>query len=420
MNTESVTRCPNGQAIVPLEAPHRLCTKRLPGLSPRAHRGGLAGRGAAGAAKIFGWLRRDGHDPSSAKASGAAKKPIPVSQLTVNSNKTTHPMNTPMPNPFSKTLRPAAGVLFAVLLSSAGGPAQETSAGTAPAARPATKLAAKPPQRGQAWTNHLGMRFVPVPGTKVLFSVWDTRVKDYAAFVKDGANNGGYDYRKDDDPQGMQPYVLRADGLKQRGWEYGWDKPGFAQTQDHPVVCVSWQDAMVFCRWLTETDKRAGWLGPEQSYRLPTDAEWSVAVGLGEESGSTPREKSRKVKDVYPWGTGWPPPDGAGNYAGNEAANADWPPDFKTIEGYRDGYARTSPVGSFKANRFGLYDMGGNVWQWCEDWYDRDQKYRVLRGGTWDSRESAYLLSSFRYSSLPFIRFDINGFRCVLVVGSVR
>ncbi|NLH72766.1 MAG: formylglycine-generating enzyme family protein, partial [Verrucomicrobia bacterium] len=153
-------------------------------------------------------------------------------------------------------------------------------------------------------------------------------------------------------------------------------------------------------------------------YRLPRDWEWSVAVGLNESRSGTPREKSEKVQGVYPWGTQWPPPHGAGNYAGSEARDGDWPSDWSAIEGYRDGYARTSPVGSFVANQYGLYDLGGNVWEWCEDWYDDEQKYRVLRGASWSNYEPRYLLSSRRDRAAPAYRGDVIGFRCVLVCGS--
>lgn len=265
------------------------------------------------------------------------------------------------------------------------------------------------------WTNSLGMRFVPAAGTNTLFSIWDTRVKDFREFVEDGASNGGYGYR-----EGSEAFISRSDGWKRRGRQYGWEDPGFPQAGEHPVVCVSWEDAKAFCRWLTERERKAGLIGFEESYRLPTDAEWSAAVGLGEESGSTPKERDRKVKDVHPWGTEWPPPEGAGNYAGTEAVNADWPSSLNIIEGYRDGYARTSPVGSFKANRFGLCDMGGDVWQWCQDWYDDDQKYRVLRGGSWECGAFQTLLASCRSSLSPSNRFDDCGFRCVLAAGSVR
>ncbi len=141
-----------------------------------------------------------------------------------------------------------------------------------------------------------------------------------------------------------------------------------------------------------------------QKYRLPKDAEWSVAVGLGRETGSTPEAKDQGVKDVYPWGNQWPPPKGAGNYG--ESLNV-------------DSYEYTAPAGSFAANKLGLHDMGGNVYEWCEDWYDPVAKAcRVLRGASWGNLDPVYLLSSYRYGSAPDIRYDNVGFRCVLVGGS--
>ncbi len=250
--------------------------------------------------------------------------------------------------------------------------------------------------RDHPWENSLGMKFVPVAGTTVLFGVWDVRVRDFRAFAQDRAGNGGWEYQK-----GSQPFILKSDDWKPRGWEYGWNDPGFAQSDEHPVVCVSWEDAQAFCAWLTRKERVEGRIGAGQCYRLPTDAEWSVAVGLPTESGATPREKNVKIKGVYPWGREWPPPSGAGNYAGIEARDGDWPALRGIIESYRDAYARTSPVGSFKTNQYGLYDMGGNVWQWCEDWYDTDQKYRVLRGASWGNYNPDHLLSSSRNFNTP-------------------
>jgi formylglycine-generating enzyme required for sulfatase activity len=260
--------------------------------------------------------------------------------------------------------------------------------------------------------NSLGMKFVPVAGTQVLFSVWDTRVEDFEAFVK----STGYDATA-----GM--YSLGKDGFKQRGAT--WKKPGFSQGANHPVVGVSWNDAEEFCKWLTKRERSAGDLPQDREYRLPKDEEWSAAVGLKNELGSTPEEKSGKIK-LYPWDIprkrdkSWPPPAGAGNYAGGEAKNADWPSDFQVIEGYNDGYPRTSPVGSFEANFSGLYDMGGNVWQWCEDWHDATEQYRVLRGGSWGDSNPDNLLASYRTDGTSDRRYAFVGFRCVVAVESSR
>ena len=261
------------------------------------------------------------------------------------------------------------------------------------------------PDLEKSWSNSLGMEFVPVPGTEVLWCKWDVRVQDFEAFVE----ATGYDATA-----GM--VSLRSDGWKQRGDT--WKSPGFSQGPTHPVCGVSWDDAKAFCKWLTEKERREGRLRATQEYRLPRDWEWSVAVGLDEPRGGTPRGKDGKVQGVYPWGTQWPPPSGAGNYAGDEAKDGNWPSNYVVIDGNDDGYARTSPVGSFGANRYGLYDMGGNVWQWCEDYYDGQGGARVLRGGSWGDFNPASLLSSYRFCARPDYRCGNRGFR--VVVSSVE
>jgi hypothetical protein len=223
--------------------------------------------------------------------------------------------------------------------------------------------------------NSLGMKFVPVPGTGVAFCIWETRVKDYAAYA---SANSGVDTE--------------------------WKSPGFTQADTHPVVKVSWKDAQAFCEWLTKKEMAEGKIKVGQKYRLPTDAEWSVAVGLGKEKGNTPEEKSRGIKDVYPWGNTWPPPKGAGNYY--ESLNV-------------DSYDYTAPVGSFAANKLGLHDMGGNVSEWCEDKWNATSGSRVLRGASWYDNYRVSLLSSLRYyGGAPDYRGSSIGFRCVLVDGS--
>ena len=254
------------------------------------------------------------------------------------------------------------------------------------------------------WENSLGMKFVPVPGAPVLFCIWHTRVQDFEAFV----NASGYNATKD-------MYSLRTDGWKQRGDT--WRAPGFPQSPTHPVCGVSWEDAKAFCDWLTKKEQAEGRLGRLQFYRLPTDAEWSFAVGLTNEDGKTPKEKDSQLKGVYPWGTDWPPPAGTGNYAGEESKRGA-PPGWTVIPGYNDGFARTAPVGSFAANRLGLFDITGNLWEWCEDLYEPTSLWRVMRGASWNDGDPGDLLSSYRYYDHPSYRYDRYGFRCVLVNGS--
>jgi serine/threonine protein kinase len=242
------------------------------------------------------------------------------------------------------------------------------------------------------WTNSLGMPFVPVPGRDVLFCIWKTRVQDFEQFAKE------------------TPYELGDN----------WLHPGFPQGPDHPACGVSWNDAHSFCDWLTKKEQQAGTLAENQYYRLPSDADWSVAVGRGR----------------FPWGDiDPPPPSGSGNYKGSETSEKDGP-GGQYISGYSDDYPWTSPVGSFRASRDGLFDLGGNLWELCEDWYRKElnnekwrselpelnddgggEKFKVLRGGAWNSlTTTGDTLSMRRQKQLPDTRIDTTGFRCVLAI----
>lgn len=264
-------------------------------------------------------------------------------------------------------------------------------------AAPSVPTAARP------FENSLGLKFVPVPGTSVLFAIWETRVRDFEAF----ANATGF----------------RAEG-KIWTWQNGrtaqfdgfsWRNPGFAQNADHPVCAVSWDDAQKFCRWLTQRERDAGRLGPDQSYRLPTDAEWSLAAGLTNEVGATPKELDRKIKDVYPWGSQWMPPKNAGNFADDGVhPEGSWE---KHIEGYHDDYMFTAPVGQFTPNRYGIYDLSGNVMEWSEDRFSNDGEARGLRGGSFRSATNDHLFSSLRTSHATDYRNANFGFRLVVTTG---
>ncbi len=237
------------------------------------------------------------------------------------------------------------------------------------------------PEPGQSWTNSLGMKFVPLDSVRI--AVWETRVQDYDAFC-------------------------RATGRRH-------DSPDFAQGPAHPVVKVNWFDATAFCKWLTEKERDEGVLEPTFSYRLPTDLEWSAAVGLPKESGATPEMRDGKIRNEFPWGNEWPPPNGAGNYADQSARRRG----VSVIENYSDNFRETSPVGSFKPNALGICDLGGNVWEWCAEGYKGSSSgtgrdWGVLRGGSWSTSNRTELQSSYRNVVDRNDRDVIYGFRCVL------
>jgi formylglycine-generating enzyme required for sulfatase activity len=144
-------------------------------------------------------------------------------------------------------------------------------------------------------------------------------------------------------------------------------------------------------------------LEDRQSYRLPTDREWSALVGLANENGGTPEARDGKIHNQFPWGKQWPAPSGAGNY--------------RSLVGSRR--AATMPVGSFKPNALGIHDLGGNVWEWCLEGYKGDpapgaRDWGVLRGGSWATSNRLEMESSYRNVVDRNERDVIYGFRCVL------
>lgn len=185
-----------------------------------------------------------------------------------------------------------------------------------------------------------------------------------------------------------------------------WTAPGFEQSDGHPVVHVSWNDADAFCKWLSKKEKT--------TYRLPTEAEWEYCCRAG-------------TQTTYSWGN-----EATGFEKHANHADADY---LKTFLGAphptmpaSDGHAFTAPVGSYAPNAFGLYDMHGNVWEWVGDWlgktaYDGPAtanpsgpptgESRILRGGSWATMP-AHGRCFFRDpSNPPSARSDQIGFRVV-------
>lgn len=186
--------------------------------------------------------------------------------------------------------------------------------------------------------------------------------------------------------------------------DYSWRNVGFQQTDEHPVVAISWNDATAFCEWLGRKEKR--------EYRLPTEAEWEFACRAGTNTrywcGDDP-EVVAKVGNIA---------DAAFD-ANSPIRNSRWR--VKSS----DGYVFTAPVGKFKPSAFGLYDMHGNAWQWCSDWYGKDYYGksprddpkgpttgvdRVLRGSSFIA-VAFHCRSSSRMRNAPVVQANHIGFR---------
>ncbi|MET0165217.1 MAG: formylglycine-generating enzyme family protein [Vicinamibacterales bacterium] len=219
---------------------------------------------------------------------------------------------------------------------------------------------------------------------------------------------GGYGYNPDYRPE----LTKRGDAFEGRDPKYSWRNPGFPQGDDHPVVNVTWNDAVALSKWLSQKEGK--------TYRLPTEAEWEYACRAGTRtrysSGDDPQSLI-KVANTF-----------------DADAAKDWPKWLSYAQPGHDGFEFTAPVGSFAPNAFGLYDMHGNAWEWVADWHDDDYyghspvddpqgpatgNTRVRRGGSWHTW-ALYARSSFRNWNTPESRYTLLGIRLVREVDGTK
>lgn len=178
---------------------------------------------------------------------------------------------------------------------------------------------------------------------------------------------------------------------------------------DQPVVNVSWHDAAAYCNWLSEHEELTPFYEIEfgkvkdvnhsaTGYRLPSEAEWAWAART---AGDGPGHDQLR----FPWGSNLPPPERHGNYADRAASNLVG----RVVFGYNDNHGVSAPVGTFKADARGLFDMGGNVAEWSNDFYEIPDKapvtdptgpglgdYHVIKGSSWMHGTITELRFSFR------------------------
>ena len=209
-------------------------------------------------------------------------------------------------------------------------------------------------------------------------------------------------YKTDADRDGGDGWDADTKGLK-NDKKYNWKNPGFAQTDDHPVVMVSWNDAVKFAAWLSKKEGR--------EYRLPTEAEWEYACRGGT---TTSYHFGDNEEDLAKYGN-------VADASFRKTTGQSW--GIKAD----DSHGFTAPVGSYKPNQFGLFDMYGNATEWCSDLHEgytgekqTDPKggaksfERVFRGGSWYSA-AGYCRSASRGHFRPASCYAYFGFRLALV-----
>jgi formylglycine-generating enzyme required for sulfatase activity len=258
----------------------------------------------------------------------------------------------------------------------------------------AEAVAGAGPHKGKERTNSLGMKLVHIPAGKFTMGspasnpqrtefeeeheveitrpFWmgacEVTVGQFRRFVEETGYKTGAETAED---KGIFGWNAGA-GRMEPGKKFAWKNPGWEQTDDHPAVNLSWDDARAFCVWLSKKEGR--------TYRLPTEAEWEYAC----RAGTTTRYHGGEDPETLAQ---------TGNAADASAKKKF--PQWPAIRG-DDGYTFTAPVGRYQPNAFGLYDMHGNALEWCEDWfwyYNRAERtdpkgpafglVRVQRGGGW-------------------------------------
>lgn len=171
-----------------------------------------------------------------------------------------------------------------------------------------------------------------------------------------------------------------------------------------PVNFVSYDEAKMFCEWLTEIEKMLGQIASDHEYRLLTDKEWSWIAGLPKEKGNNPAQKNGKIVGHYPWGFRWPP----------KADSINTGP----VPGYSDPWSGLAPVQAVEVNSKGLHHFSGNVWEWTSDEYGgrntATAATMTTRGGGFMDGQKNRFYSSTRRPVSPVTRSIDVGFRCVL------
>lgn len=227
---------------------------------------------------------------------------------------------------------------------------------------------------------------------KLAIARYDVTRDEYAQFVKETGR-----------PAPDSCITINAPGTAFIATDANWRSPGFPQTGRDPVVCVSWDDAQAYVAWLSAKTGHV--------YRLPTEAEWEYAARAGT---TTARYGSDDPLELCRY-----------TNVGDLDYSEQHPGDSEVNRACRDGYAVTSPVGSFPPNPFGLYDMLGDVMDWTEDcwndsyggapadgtaWQSGDCSKRVIHGGSWDAALSV-VRSAARRGIPTSYRTTTFGFR---------